>query len=273
MGILLESKAEAITLPAGFQESVVFSGLTHPTVVRFAPDGRVFVAEKSGLIKVFNGFGDTTPDIFVDLTAKVQDYWDRGLLGLAIDPEFPTKPYVYVLYTYDALVGGTAPAWGDTCPSPPGPTGDGCVVTGNLSRLQISSSNTLVGTEKVLIQGNWCQQFPSHSIGTIAFGPDGALYASAGDGASFGVADYGQRGGSSGSPTPRNPCGDPPAPVGANQTPPTAEGGALRSQDIGTMSDPVTYDGAILRLDPNTGKALSTNPLYGGDPADDAIIA
>ena len=46
--------ARAATLPAGFQESVVFSGLTNPTVVRFAPDGRVFVAEKSGLIKVFD---------------------------------------------------------------------------------------------------------------------------------------------------------------------------------------------------------------------------
>ena len=82
----------AITLPPGFQESIVFSGLTHPTVVRFAPDGRVFVAEKSGLIKVFNGFGDTTPDLFVDLSSKVHDYWDRGLLGLAIHPEFPQNP-------------------------------------------------------------------------------------------------------------------------------------------------------------------------------------
>ena len=146
-------------------------------------------------------------------------------------------------------------------------------MTANLSRLQISASNTLVGTEKVLIQGNWCQQFPSHSVGTLAFGPDGALYVSAGDGASFAVADYGQRGGHSGSPTPKNPCGDPPAPVGGNQTPPSAEGGALRSQDLRTMSDPVTYDGAILRLNPDTGQAMSTNPLFGGDPADDAIIA
>src|SRR5262245_56118833 len=64
----------AISLPQGFQESIVFSGLTHPTAVRFAPDGRVFVAEKSGLIKVFNGFGDTTPDIFADLRTKVHDY-------------------------------------------------------------------------------------------------------------------------------------------------------------------------------------------------------
>ena len=35
--------------------------------------------------------------------------WDRGLLGLAIDPDFPAKPFIYVLYTYDAPIGGTAP--------------------------------------------------------------------------------------------------------------------------------------------------------------------
>ncbi len=80
------------------------------------------------------------------------------------------------------------------------------------------------GPEQVLIN-DWCQQFPSHSIGTVAFGPDGALYVSGGDGASFNFADYGQAGGTLvGTPTPVNPCNDP-----AN------EGGALRSQDIRTM--------------------------------------
>ena len=54
--------------------------------------------------------------------------------------------------------------------------------------------------------------------------PDGALYASAGDGASFNFADYGQ--------TATNPCGDPPSPAGTSLTPPTAQGGALRSQDL-----------------------------------------
>ena len=53
--------ARAATLPAGFQESIVFSGLTNPTAVRFAPDGRVFVAEKRGVIKVFDSLTDTTP--------------------------------------------------------------------------------------------------------------------------------------------------------------------------------------------------------------------
>ena len=54
------------------------------------------------------------------------------MLGLAIDPAFPARPYVYVLYTYDfnpATPEIPAPRWGDTCPNPPGPLGDGCVAS------------------------------------------------------------------------------------------------------------------------------------------------
>src|SRR5215216_6044489 len=88
--------ARAATLPPGFQESVVFSGLTNPTVVRFASDGRVFVAEKSGLIKVFDGLGYTTPTVFADLRTNAHNFWDRGLLGLALHPNFTSgSPYVY----------------------------------------------------------------------------------------------------------------------------------------------------------------------------------
>jgi glucose/arabinose dehydrogenase len=241
----------------GFQETVAFLGVTEPTAIRFSPDGRVFVAEKSGLIKVFDGLGDTTPTTFADLRTKVHNFWDRGLLGLALDPQFPAKPFVYVLYTYDAAIGGTAPRWGvagqtsDGCPTPPGPTGDGCVVSGRLSRLE-ANGNT-AGPEQVLLE-DWCQQFPSHSIGDLVFGADGALYVSGGDGASFNYDDYGQSG------SPVNPCGDPPAGVGGNETPPTAEGGSLRAQDIRTGGDPAGLSGSILRVDPDTGEALSDNP-------------
>src|SRR5262249_15103164 len=106
----------AQTLPSGFSEQVVLTGLTEPTVVQFASDGRIFVAEKGGLIKVFNNLGDTTPTIFADLRTNVYNYGKSGLLGMALDPNFATMPYVYVLYTYDGPVGGTAPTWGDSCP-------------------------------------------------------------------------------------------------------------------------------------------------------------
>src|SRR5262245_49789716 len=54
----------AATFAAGFSEEVYFTGLRAPTTVRFGPDGRVFVAEKSGLVKVFASLTDTTPDLF-----------------------------------------------------------------------------------------------------------------------------------------------------------------------------------------------------------------
>ena len=132
--------AHAAPLP-GFEEFKVFDGLQQPTVIQFASDGRVFIAEKSGIIKVYDNLTDTTPTIFANLNVNVYNFWDRGLLGMALDPNFPSNPYVYVLYAYDAAIGGTAPRWGtpgvlsDPCPSPPGPTSDGCVVSGRLSRL------------------------------------------------------------------------------------------------------------------------------------------
>src|SRR5215211_363030 len=226
---LLRPVAAAGALPAGFQETTVFSGLTEPTTVQFSRDGRVFVAEKSGLIKVFDSLSDSTPTTFADLRTQVHNFWHRGLLGMALDPDFPADPYVYVLYTRDATIGGTAPRWGspgatsDPCPNPPGATADGCVVSGRLSKLT-ASGDTKVGPEQVLIE-NWCQQYPSHSVGNLAFGSDGALYVSAGDGASFNWADYGQDGNPLGSPTPKNPCGDPPTGLGARKRhPPPREG-------------------------------------------------
>jgi glucose/arabinose dehydrogenase len=262
-------------LPDGFRDEVVLDGLKNPTNVQFSPDGRVFVAEKSGLIKVFDGLSDPTPTTFADLSTNVYNFWDRGLLGLALAPNFPDDPHVYVLYAYDAKIGGVAPRWGtagadpdnsDPCPTPPGPTEDGCVVSGRLSELT-ASGDTMTGSEKVLLEG-WCQQYPSHSIGDLAFGADGALYASGGDGASFSFADYGQEG------QPVNPCGDPPGKAGDVLSPPTAEGGALRSQDLRTREDPVGLDGSILRLDPSTGKAFPGNPLIDNtDPNAHRIVA
>ena len=230
--------AVAAALPAGFQETVAWSGLTNPTAVRFAANGRAFVAEKSGVIKVYDGLSDATPTTFSGLTTKVHNFWDRGLLGLALDPAMTggsgNGEYVYVMYAYDHILGSSLspPRWGDTCPTPPGATTDGCVVSSRISRFPVVGSS-ITDAEQVLVE-DWCQQFPSHSAGTLTFGPDGALYATGGDGASFNTVDYGQLGGTT-SPvvTGKNPCGDPPNDA---MTPPSAEGGALRSQDLRTTA-------------------------------------
>ena len=55
------SPAGASTLPTGFRDSVVLSGLTNPTVLQFASDGRIFVGQKNGVIKVFQSLTDTNP--------------------------------------------------------------------------------------------------------------------------------------------------------------------------------------------------------------------
>ena len=252
------------TAAVGFKDTVVLSGLQQPTTFRMTPGGEIFVAEKSGIIKVFQGFSDSTPIVFADLRTQVHNFWDRGLLGLALHPQFPAQPYVYVAYSRDAVIGGQAPLYGtpdttsDPCPSPQGALADGCIISARVSRLRavaVPDGYQMTGAEEVLVDG-WGQQYPSHSIGAIEFGADGMLYVTGGEGASYSFVDYGQRG------NPPNPLGDSPVAVGEAQTPPSAEGGALRSQSLQRAAGgPVLLNGMVLRIDPNTGAGLADNPL------------
>jgi PKD repeat protein len=278
-----QTVAAAPVPPPNFQVSEVFGGLDNPTDFAFADDGRVFVAEMAGVVKVFDDLDDPTPTTFADLQTKVYQGWnDHGLLGIALDPNFLANPYVYVLYSHDAPIGGTAPKWNDSCNTdPPGLQINGCAVSGRLSRLR-ANGNQMTGSEQVLIE-DWCQQFSSHSIGALAFGPDGALYASAGEGANTNAADYGHRGNTGvidpGLPTekdyrpyPINPCGDPPVGVGERQTRPSAQGGALRAQDLRTSADPAGLSGTIIRVDPASGAGLPGNPRFGSADANERRI-
>jgi glucose/arabinose dehydrogenase len=267
------SAAEGSSLPSGFRDEVVLAELPDPTALAFSPDGRVFVTEKTGRVVVFDDLEDTQPTLFADLRTQVYDAADRGLLGLALDPKFPERPYVYLLYTYDHVLGeaGQAPRWGtpddsgDVCPRPGSADVDECPVSGRLVRLtadQGGAGNQAVENgegeveEQVLVE-DWCQQFSSHSIGDLQFDSDGALYASGGDGADFNDPDYGQFGWPQ-----KNQCGDPDGPVGAELSPPAAEGGALRAQDVRTLADPTGLDGAVIRIDPDSGEGLPGNPMF-----------
>jgi glucose/arabinose dehydrogenase len=236
--------------------------------VTFAPNGQIFVTEKSGLIWSYTSLSDPSPVRVADLRTQVHDYWDRGLLGLAVPPGYPADNHLYALYAYDAAIGGTAPRWNDVCPSPPGPTTDGCLVSGRLSRLTITNG---VSTGEQVLINDWCQQYPSHSVGALAFGSDGYLYVSGGDGASFNNVDYGQYGATNAGGT-ANPCGDPPGAIGTALTAPTAQGGALRSQSPRRAAGPTTLDGAVLRLDPATGLGAPGNPYAGSSDANKARV-
>ena len=188
----------------------------------------------------------------------MHNYHDRGLTGVAVDPQFGTAGhnYIYVNYAYDrdprdepAIV----PKWGtggggyDDCAAPAAmgpPVVTGCVGVTRVSRIPVAlGANGWVnaGAEQPLVDlpGGQaaCQQFGSHASGDVVFGPDGMLYASAGDGASFDSLDYGQAG---------NPCGDP-----------VNEGGGLRAQDIRTSGDPLGLGGTIFRINPNGGQVAA----------------
>src|ERR1041385_6327958 len=181
--VITLAEARSQTLPTGFVQQTVFSGFTQPTAVRFSPDGRVFVAEKSGVVKVFANLTATTPTVFADLSANVYSVGESGLLGMTLDPNFPTMPYIYVFYTYNGAIGGLPSA---CAPAPDNARGS----SGRLSR-RTGPGDGSSGPEKVLLADLY-QRYPTQSVGHLAFGPDGALYASAGDGANATVVDIGQ---------------------------------------------------------------------------------
>lgn len=216
---------DAAPAPApGFTDEVVLSGLREPLAVAFASDGRVFVAEKHGRVLEFDGLGSLRARVYADLGRRVFSNGDRGLFGLALDPGFPERPYVYVLYTFAGPIGGREPLVRSRCT---GLFKGACPVSGRLSRLGPN------GAERVLLSG-WCQQYPSHGVGDLAFGPDGLLYASGGEGARHDRVDTGQEG---------NVCADPPG-----------EGGALRAQDARTDGDPLGVSGSVIRVEPSSGR-------------------
>jgi glucose/arabinose dehydrogenase len=264
--LALGTSAGAMTLPPGFQARTLSfpkatsptyaNGLQKPTTLAFAPDGRVFIAERNGRVLEFDSIEDESPTLVLSILDKVMAKGDRGLLGMKLDPEYPAKPFIYLSYTYDAPIGG------DSADSTHVHNADGsdncdeannsvdCMVSGRLARVEINPTTSVAvggavdpSSEEVLVN-SWCQQVTSHSMGDIEFDEEGALLITGGDGASWGTSDYGQLG---------NPCQDPPN-----------EGGSLRAQDVRTPETPTdqtNYNGAIIRVDRETGEALPNNPF------------
>src|SRR5918998_304937 len=95
----------AATLPSGFHQKQVVGGLVNPMDIEFAPNGRLFVAEQRGVLRVLNSKGKL--ETFLDISAKVDSENERGLLGVAFDPDFSTNNFVYLYYTQKAT--GTTP--------------------------------------------------------------------------------------------------------------------------------------------------------------------
>ena len=151
------SAVRAATVPAGFAETVVASGLANPTAMEFAPDGRLFVGQQGGRLRVIkNGALLATP--FVTLT--VNSSGERGLLGVTFDPDFATNNFVYVYYTA-------------TTPN----------VHNRISRFTANGDIAVASSEVVILDLNPLSGATNHNGGAIHFGEDGKLYAAVGDNA------------------------------------------------------------------------------------------
>jgi glucose/arabinose dehydrogenase len=151
------SRASAATLPEGFREVLVASGLAAPTAMQFAPDGRLFVCEQAGRLRVVkNGTLLTTP--FVSL--PVDSSGERGLLGIAFDPGFATNHFLYVYYT--AMT-----------PS----------VHNRISRFTANGDVAVPGSEIAIFDLDNLSSATNHNGGALAFGADGKLYAAVGENA------------------------------------------------------------------------------------------
>ena len=86
-------------LPDGFFFETVAEGLGLPTTMSFAPDGRIFVGEKAGIVRIVQN-GNVLAEPFLTLN-DVNDFNDRGLIGIAVDPDFNATGHVYIAYTYE----------------------------------------------------------------------------------------------------------------------------------------------------------------------------
>ena len=157
LGVFSQPSAGAATLPTGFTEALVASGLSSPTAMQFAPDGRLFVCEQGGRLRVISG-GVLLPTPFLTLT--VSSAGERGLLGVAFDPNFATNQYVYVYYT------ATTPA-----------------VHNRISRFTANGNVAVAGSEVVIFELDNLSSATNHNGGALAFGPDGKLYAAVGENA------------------------------------------------------------------------------------------
>lgn len=154
---LLSTSAVAATLPSGFVESLVASGLARPTAMAFAPDGRLFICEQGGRLRVVAD-GTLLPSPFVTLPVNASG--ERGLLGVAFDPAFETNQFVYLYYT------ATTP-----------------VIHNRVSRFTADGNAAVPGSEVVLLDLEPLSTATNHNGGAIHFGPDGTLFIAVGENA------------------------------------------------------------------------------------------
>jgi glucose/arabinose dehydrogenase len=151
----------AAMLPPNFARSQVVGGLASPTTMEFAPDGRLFVAEQRGTLRVPKAGGNLAT--FLDISGSVDSAGERGLLGIAFDPAFSNNHHVYLYYTQKAT--GTTPAHN------------------RVIRVTARGDRAVAGSKKLIFRLDNLSSATNHNGGAIHFGNDGKLYVAVGDNA------------------------------------------------------------------------------------------
>jgi glucose/arabinose dehydrogenase len=160
--------AETFVEPAFSSELVTTLAPYKPVALDWSPDGDLFILQRDGVVRVFAG-GQLLPTPFIDLSGQVNTYLDRGMLGMALHPDFEHNGYVYLTYVHE----------------PFGNNSDAGPKLARLVRVTADPANhhvALPGSEVVLI-GDLPASYPAHSIGAVRFAPDGTLFLGNGDGA------------------------------------------------------------------------------------------
>lgn len=140
----------------------IATGLSAPVDIAHCGDARLFIVEQQGRIKIWEN-GSVLPAPFLDITSQVYYSGERGLLGLAFDPQYTQNGYFYIYY-----VSGT---------------GNG---TTRLSRFTVSADPNIANNASEIIMWSLDQPYANHNGGDVHFGPDGYLYFAPGDGGSGG---------------------------------------------------------------------------------------
>jgi glucose/arabinose dehydrogenase len=155
-GLLPPASTSAANLPDGYDETLYASGISEAVAMEFAPDGRLFVCEQAGNLRVIkNGVLLSAPFVTLD----VNNASERGLLGVAFDPGFAANHYVYVYYT------AKLPA-----------------IHNRVSRFTAAGDVAATNSELVLLELDNLSA-GNHNGGAIHFGADGKLYIAAGENA------------------------------------------------------------------------------------------
>lgn len=167
--------SEPIVTPSGITYHRVFPQLSfnNPTTLLqlTGDDSRWYLAEKSGRIYSFeNDNTVNTRSLYLDISGRVDESFEGGLLGMAFDPEFSSNGFVYLSYT--------------TSEFPEKDNSD--LIISRLSRFSVIENNRKIDPDSEIVLLTLDQPWNNHNGGNIGFGPDGYLYLGFGDGGAWG---------------------------------------------------------------------------------------